>query len=400
MKNTFFRKAAALALTGIMSASLLAGCGSTKIDGTQTVVTVGDEEIELGVVSFYAKYQQALLYKYYSSYLGTAEMFDTEMEATSDNDGETYGEQMRNTALEDVEKMVVISQHAEEYEVSLTEEEEAAIEEAAQAYIDNNSEEVREKIGASLEHVKKLLELQTIQSKMMDPIAQDVDTEVSQEEAQQSKVTYIAITPETDTTAEATESTDTVDEEDASDAAMATAEAVLQAIQAEEDIANADMSTIAAEIDDSLSAVSGHYTTNDTTDGSVDSEVVAAVAGLDDGTLVDHVITGSDGETLYVARFDLLDDEEYTETTKSSIIRTRKQEAYDTITDGWMEETEIKVDQSVLKTLQLTDTDPITLADAVSEEETVEEAVSEAESVEEAAESVPEATSDASSTAS
>jgi CO dehydrogenase nickel-insertion accessory protein CooC1 len=45
------------------------------------------------------------------------------------------------------------------------------IEKAAQAYIDNNSEEVRAKIGASKEDVMELMELQTVRSLLLDPLA-------------------------------------------------------------------------------------------------------------------------------------------------------------------------------------------------------------------------------------
>ncbi len=373
MKNSFVRKAAALALACMMSTTLLAGCGSTKLDGTKTVVTVGDEAVELGVVSFYAKYQQAMMQKYYGAMLGNNGMFDTSIAATSSNDGTTYGEQMRNTALEDIEKMVVIKQHAGEYDISLTEEEEADIETAAKAYISANTESVRDMIGASEDNVKELLRLQTIQSKMMDPMVKDVDTNVSQEEAQQSKVTYVAISEDasTDTTSDAASTA-----EDTSQAAMAKAEQVLSALKLESDIASADMNTIVQGIDSTLTATVGHYTTNNTTDGSVDSNIVAAVEGMTDGTLVDHVITGSDGKTLYVARFDAVDDAEYTETTRASIIRTRKQNEYDKLTGEWMDAATIKVDQAVLKTLKLSDQEPITLADPASSAASAAEAES------------------------
>ncbi len=383
MKNSFFRRAAAIALCSAVGASALTGCGSTKIDGTKTVMTVGDEDVSLGVVSYYAKYQQAMMYSYYGSYFSNG-FFDTSIAATSSNDGETYGEQIRNTCLDDIKKMVVISQHAADYDVALTDEEEQTIADIAQNYIDSNSEEVREKVGASYDDVVRLLELQTIQSKMMDPLVENVDTNVTQEEAQQSKVTYIAVSTD-DTASEAdseAESTTADAEADGPSAdAQAKAEQVLAALQSEDDIANADMNTIAQGIDADLSAVEGHYTTSNTTDGSVDSAVVEAVEGLEDGTLVDHVITGSDGTTLYIARFDLLDDETYTETTKESIIRSRKQDEYDSVTDGWMEETEIKVNQSVLKTLQLSDSDPVTLAASTAEST---EETAEADSVQEA----------------
>ena len=143
--NTILKKLSAVGLSAVLTAGMLAGCGAkdapVKIDGSKVVTTVNDEEVQLGVVSFYAKYQQAYLFQMYSSYFGTAEIFDTPATSSSD---QTYGEQMRDSVLENVEDLVLLSQHAEEYGVSLTEEELKKIDGVAQAYIDENSEEVRE----------------------------------------------------------------------------------------------------------------------------------------------------------------------------------------------------------------------------------------------------------------
>jgi foldase protein PrsA len=365
--NSMFRRAAAMVLAGIMGGALLTGCGSTKIDGSKTVMTVNDEAVRLGVASFYTKYQQAQIYKYYSQMLGSSGIFDTSIADSSDPSVDTYGESMKKTALEDVEKMVVMAQHADEFGVKLTDEEKKAIDQAAQDYIDKNQEEIRGKIGADKEDIVRLLELQTIQSKMMDPLVKDVDTKVTQEESQQSKVTYVAVDTAdaasgASSTKEAAESTP----EGPDEKAQKNADAVLKAVLAEADPAAADLDAIAKKVDSSLSAVEGHYTTSDTTDGSVDSAVVDAVKDLKEGTVVDHVITGSNGKTLYVARFDLKDDETYTATKKESIVRSRKQDEFDKVTDGWLKDAKIKVDQKVWKTVTLSDKDPVTLKDPES----------------------------------
>jgi foldase protein PrsA len=70
--KSIFRKAAVLALAGTMGAALLTGCGSTKVDGTQTVVTVNDEKLTLGVASFYSRFEQGQLYSYMAQMLGSS----------------------------------------------------------------------------------------------------------------------------------------------------------------------------------------------------------------------------------------------------------------------------------------------------------------------------------------
>ena len=151
-----WKKAAALVLAGVMSAGLLTGCGSTKLDGSETLLTVNDESVDLGVGSFYAKFQQAQMFTYWGSYFGQNGMFDT---VTDDESGKSYGEQLKDGVISDLTKMILLSQHASEYNVALTDEQKTAISEAAQAYIDANDQETLDKIGATKEDVEKLMTL-------------------------------------------------------------------------------------------------------------------------------------------------------------------------------------------------------------------------------------------------
>ena len=253
-----FKKLAAAGLSVIIAGSLLAGCGSTadtaQIDGTKTVVTINEDEVPLGTLSFLAKYQQAQMYAMYTAYFGAAEIFDMVMDESS---GETYGETLKGYALDSIEEMVLLRQHAEEYGVSLTAEEEEQIDKVAQAYIDENSEDVRAAIGASKENVIELLELQLIKSKMLEPMAADVDTEVSDEEAQQSGVTYVKIDKATEddfadensdesslADSSVADSVDVTAQVEAANAEkLSQAEAVLAAVQASGNVAEADMSS-------------------------------------------------------------------------------------------------------------------------------------------------------------
>ncbi|MDO5702538.1 MAG: hypothetical protein Q4G47_04205, partial [Lachnospiraceae bacterium] len=196
--KSFVKRAAACGLALTLGLTSLAGCGkSQKIDGTKTVATVNGEALPLGVASFYAKYQQAYMYQLYMMYFGQASsIFD---EVVDEESGKTYAEDMKESVLSDLEKMMVINQHAEEYEVSLTDEQKEQIETAAQAYIDANEQSVLDKIGANKDHIAQLMTLQTIQSLMMDPIVKDVDREVTDEEAQQTTLTYVGVTPSEET---------------------------------------------------------------------------------------------------------------------------------------------------------------------------------------------------------
>ena len=379
-----FKKLAAAGLSVIIAGSLLAGCGSTadtaQIDGTKTVVTVNEDEVPLGTLSFLAKYQQAQMYAMYTAYFGAAEIFDMVMDESS---GETYGETLKGYALDSIEEMVLLRQHAEEYGVTLTAEEEEQIDKVAQAYIDENSEDVRAAVGASKENVIELLELQLIKSKMLEPMAANVDTEVSDEEAQQSGVTYVKI----DKATEADFADENSDESSLADSSVAAAadvaaqveaanaeklsqaEAVLAAVQASGNVAEADMTTIANEVNKDLYAQTGQFTTFNTEDTVLDMAIVEAVAGLADGTLVDHVVESSDGTAWFVVRFDAAYDEAATEEIKKEKVTARKQEAYDTLYTEWKDAAKITVDEAVLATLIISDMNPITFGKDVLPED-------------------------------
>ena len=491
--KSVFRKAAALGLVLVMCGTSLTGCGSkkeTKIDGSKKLMTVNGEDVNLGVGSFFARFEQARLYQLYTMYFGmTSNIFDS---VDDEESGTTYGETLKDGVLEDLKKMVVISQHAEEYGVSLTDEQKTQIDEAAQAYIDGNDEAVRDKIGATKEDVVSLMTMQTIQSLMMDPIVKDVDTEVSDEEAQQTSVTYIPVAVEEEeeaaeaeaaseaeaaeseaasaaeaaeseaasvaeaaeseaasvaeaaeseaasaaeaaeseaasvaevaeseaasvaeaaeseaaSAAEAAESEAApVEETEAMKAAKASAEAVLAAVLAADDVAEADLGEIAKTVDEEYYDANGSFTTNDHSDSYLDQNVIAAVQGLEDGQVVDHVVLGEENDTYYVVRLDHVSDADATEEKKESIIRERKQDLFDETTDDWVEGSEITVDEEVWKAITLTDAEPYTLkvpeteSTAEAAESAAEEAVSAAEEAESAAEDAVSAAEEAESAA-
>ena len=452
MMNSVLKRAAALGLSALLASTALAGCGSEKesssaIDGTATLMTVNDEKVPLGVAAFYARYQQAQLYQLYQMYFGSASSIFSQ---SYDESGTTYGDEMKEEMLTNLKTMMVIRQHAEDYDISISDSEEKAIEKAAQQYIDGNDEETRKKVGASKEDAVEAMELQTYQSKMMDPIVADVDTKVTDKEAQQTTLTYVSVAvPDslpTDSGAEsavtssadgaesvlsgssaaeslttdsyaadsvaasATESVSAADvtlsgtesaaaesgassglsgaesvesaAEEPDPALQAYAEAkaqkVLDAAEKETDTANADLDAVAKSVDKDLAASNGQFTTNDTSDTTLDSSLVKAVSGLSDGTLVDHVVKSSDGKSFYVVRLDKNFDKDATETKKQNIVVERKQNKFKEVTDGWVNEAKIKVDDDVWATFTISDEEPFTLVTPEASQSAAESAVSSA----------------------
>ena len=391
--KSLWKKFAAAGLTAAMGVSMLAGCGNkdAKIDGTKTAVTINDEAVSLGAVSFQARFQQAYMYQMYSQYFGTTQIFDQVMDESTEK---TYGDQIKESVLENIEELVLIKQHAADYDVALDDEKKAEIEKIAQAYIDENDEKVRAQIGASKEDVVYLLELQTIQDMMREPMAKDVDTEVSDDEAQQTTVTYLSLAKKTEEDLAADESAadESVSDESLSDESVSeetkaaqleeankevkeNAEKILADLKASDNAAEADMTAIAAKYDDTLTAASGQFTTNDPTDTTLDASVVEAVADLKDGEVCDKVIETD--THYYVVRVDKTFAKDETEAKKEQIVKDRKTEAYNNLIDKWKKEADIKVDDKVMATLLITDSAPFTLGqdESVADVSTADESL-------------------------
>ena len=272
--KSVFRKAAALGLIFCMSCMMLAGCGNNgAIDGSKTLMTVNGEDLRLGAASFFAKYEQAQTYMIYNMYFGMTSIFDT-----AEEDGHTAGEEMKESVLTDLEKMMVIKQHAEEYGVSVTDEQAAQIQEAAKAYIEGNDKAALAKVGASEEDVVTLLELQTIRSSMMDPIVKDVDTEVTDEEAQQTSVTYVRVNVEETTDSAAESTAESSAESTASSAAESTA-----ASKAESTTASVAEST-AASTTESTAASAAESTAESTAASAAESAAESTAASAAEST--------------------------------------------------------------------------------------------------------------------
>ena len=277
--KSIMRKAAAYGLVLAMGCTSLAGCGKNgaKIDGSKTLMTVNGEDLRMGVASFYTRFQQAQMYQFYSMYFGSgASIFDTvEDEAT----GKTYGDDIKEEVLSELEKLVIINQHADEFGVSLTDEQKANITAAAEAYIASNDQAVLDKVGAAKEDVEKLLTLQTVQSLMMDPIVKDVDREVPDEDAQQTTLTYVAVNVAEDETSETSEAeaqseaaTSEAAASETSTSEAATSEATTESEAAVSETAAVESEAVASE----TAAVESEAAASET--AAVESEAATSVS--------------------------------------------------------------------------------------------------------------------------
>lgn len=358
--KTITKRTAVAALTGVMAAGMLTGCGEKALDGTKTAAVVDGTEISLGVVSLAARWSQAQTEAMYRSFMGDS---DIAIWDTDSDDGMTYGEQAVEQTLEDIELMYIMKSKAADYGVEITEEDQTAIADAAAAFMAANSEETIADLAVTEDQVKTYLELLTYRSRMYDPIIADVDTEVSDEEAQQSSFEYVSI------------SVADLEEEEIEEK-KADAEKILEALEEDPE---GDFSQIAKEVGDSYTSLTGTFDANLAEDeeetSSYPEEVMEVVRTLKDGEIAEDVIETENA--YYVVRMKNVNDEDATETKKESIISTRESDLYTETTEQWMEDAEITTDEKALKTLTITDAHKFTIAaeeETDTEEDTEDEA--------------------------
>ena len=201
---------------------------------------------------------------------------------------------------------------------------------------------------------------------MHDPMTADVDTEVSANEKDQTRVTIVKVSTEGTEKDDDGNTIDLTDEEKAQKKDLA--QQVLDKVKASDDVANADMDALAKEVDDSLSATAPAFTTAGDTDDTLDEAVQGAALELKDGEVADKVIEGDDG--YYVVRLDKMLDEDATENKEKTVISERKSDLYDSTLEDWVKEEKIKVKDEVWDQIKVTDSVSFVYKSADSSDDT------------------------------
>lgn len=194
------KKAVVFGLSACLMLGSLSGCSKkeAEFNPEAAAVTVNGDEISAGLVKFATHYTQALTEDLYKNYMGVSDPMSQDIYGN----GSTMGDMIKSQTVTTLENMVLAEQKMEEYGVELTDDEKSTISETAKKFLDDNGEEVLEKMGATQETVERYLTLRLIQNKMEPAMSADVDTEVSDDEAAQRKVQYAMFRAETEAESE------------------------------------------------------------------------------------------------------------------------------------------------------------------------------------------------------
>lgn len=379
--NKAAKKITGALLAGALGAASLTGC-SSPMDGTQPLLTSGEDTVTVGTGNLMLRMNQATMLSYYSMMGGST----TGLWSQDSGDGETYGDTTKASVLDELENMLVQKQHAADYDVSISEEEQGKIEEAAQAFMDANTEEMIQNLSVSQSDVETLLELYTYQTKMYDPMVADVDTNVEDSEAAQSRITYCRIDI-SDTQNEDGTTTPLTDEEKQEKKDQA--QALLDKLQASADPASADMDALAKEVNEDLNAVDNTFGDDDTL---LDDKLKEAAKTLQDGQVYGEVVEGENA--YFVVRMDSVLDREATDAEKENIVSERQQNAYNDLLDQWKDDADITVNNREWDKVTLTDNEQYTIKQPETEDTTEDSSTDAGDTTEDSTDTQEDTSSD------
>jgi foldase protein PrsA len=309
------KRITALCLAGVLTVSVLTGCGINK---NAAAATFADgTTVSLGVANFIMRYQQASVDELYRQILGD-DVWSQDLYGT----GSTMADDVKDSVMDTLHEMYTLKSHMADYGVALTDEETKAISDAASTFMEANSSETLKELGATQDIVEEMLYLYTIESKMQAAIKETADTEVSDEEANMRAYTMLSF------------STSGSYDEDYNYVEL-TDEEVLEVQQEAESVYAeitdpADLESVAEAHD--MSATTGTYAADNT---SLADEVKTALDALKEGEMSELISTDSG---YYIVRLDAETDEEATESNRESIIEDRQDELYDEVLSGWQED--------------------------------------------------------------
>ena len=389
--SKYGKRILAAGMCASMAMGLLTGCSSSN---DEVVAKMGDTKLTLGEANFMLRYSQAQTQSYLGAMFGEGtNVFQQDLTGS----GQAYGETVKESVLNDLKDMTILEQHMSDYNVELTDEDKAAIEEAAKQFIADNSKDVLKEMSATEETVSRILTLYTIQSKMETAIEADVDTEVSDEEAAQKTIQYAYFTiPETeneteDTTeaasegeSETTTEAASEDESETETGTEAVSETETETEAASESETVAETETEATSETEAVSEAASEETTEDTTESETEESaekketrekvqgIIDAVQGgetledavkavdesksltsysygadeetlnenlknaadaLSDGEIASEPVEGENG--FYVVQMVSTFDRDATDQKKEEIIKDRKKELYDNKIAEW-----------------------------------------------------------------
>lgn len=322
------KKVVALLLVALMTMTLFVGCAKDKnetLDPKELVMVVGETDVTMNIANFFVRYNQSLMESIYTQYMGE-DVWMTEVEK-----GVTYEDNLKDSLLEELQKMYIVTNHVADYKVELTEEETKAIEATADAFIaENKDEAVQAKVSADKDTVIAYLKLHTLNEKMGKAMRADVDTTVTDEQAAQKRMRYFEISK-----------SETLD--DGSTMEMSDKEIKAAQKEAKEFLkgakANGSMEAYATEKEKDTKTLA--FAADST---ALDEKVIKAADKLKENEFSEVIETETG---IYVVQLESEFDKDATESNKATVLTKRQEARYEELVETWTKDTKVTVHEEV-----------------------------------------------------
>lgn len=183
---------AALLSASILCMGILAGCGDKSGSGTKVVLTTGfNKEEVFRIETSTCLLPEIMVYltniqNSYESVYGT-EIWNTNV------DGVTLEQNVKDIALAQIARIKTMNLMAERYQVELSSEEKAQVENAASAYYKSLNNTEIEKMGVSEKTIRDLYTEFALAEKVYQYTIKDINPEISDDEARTITVQHILI---------------------------------------------------------------------------------------------------------------------------------------------------------------------------------------------------------------
>jgi len=357
-----FTRIVCIAAAAALSCSLLAGCGN---DGSKTAITVNGEALPYGEALFMLRTNQAEVYYQMmsSGFYSTSTLWDEEYTPEDSEEAGTYGSYFKDSIAHELCELLLMDQKSGEYGVSIDETDIANTEMLADQFMTENADFTKQ-YGITKDHVLAVLQLTALRAKMKEAMTVDVDTNVSDEEADMTTITYLRLARADEEAEEETADTETADAETAegeeteeehaktNEELLADAEKALELFKTADSELDYDaLNELGDGVNEDFFGMSYSYAPDEE---AFSEEVLNAVATLKDGEVYDGVI--EDPNYFYLVRLDKAHDPDKIAEKKETIINERKNELYEETLHEWYDAAEIKEEEVWTKTT-VTDTE-------------------------------------------
>ena len=191
IRNRLNRLAAVMLLAVLAGVGILTGCGTEGI-GTKVVLTTGFDKDEVFRIETSAcSLPEIMVYltniqNRYESVYGT-EIWSTNV------DGVTLEQNVKDIALAQIARIKTMNLMAGQYEVELSDEEKAQVENAANAYYNSLNDTEIELMGVSEKTIRNLYTEFALAEKVYQYTIKDINPEISDDEARTITVQHILL---------------------------------------------------------------------------------------------------------------------------------------------------------------------------------------------------------------